>query len=64
MLFDNIILEGLRSDQKIQIFGIENVLDTLLIESTPYSLSTNSSNTSKAIADELPISANNTRLRL
>ena len=64
MLFDNIILEGLRSDQKIPIFGIENALDTFLIESTPYLLSTNSSNTSKAIADEFPISANNTCLRL
>ena len=49
---------------KKSVCKIENTPNTLLIESTPYLPSTNSVNTSKAIADALPISANNTRLRL
>ena len=39
-------------------------IEGIRIESTPYLPSTNSLNTFKAIADALPISANNTRLRL
>ena len=62
--YDNIILEGIRSDQEIPICRIKNTPNTPLPESTPYLPSTNSLNTSKAIADALPISANNTRLRL
>ena len=62
--YDNIILEGIRSDQEIPICGIENTPNTRLIGSTPYLPSTNSVNISKAIADALPISANNTRLKL
>ena len=62
--YDNIILEGIRSDQEIPICWIENTPKTPLIESTPYLPSTNSLNTSKDIADALPISANNTRLKL
>ena len=61
--YDNIILEGIRSDQEIPICRIKNTPNTPLPESTPYLPSTNSLNTSKAIADALPISANNTRLR-
>ena len=62
--YDNIILESIRSDQKIPICRIENTPNTPLIGSTPHLPSTNSVNTSKAIADALPISANNTRLKL
>ena len=67
--FDNIILEGIRSKnikkyQEIPICRIENTPNTPLIESTPYLPSTKSVNTSKAIADALTISANNTRLTL
>ena len=62
--FYDIILEGIRSDKEIPVCKIENTPNTLLIESTPYLPSTNSVNTSKAIADALPVSANNTRLRL
>ena len=39
-------------------------IEGIRIESTSYLPSTNSLNTFKAIADALPISANNTRLRL
>ena len=39
-------------------------IEGIRIESTPYLPSTNSLNTFKAIADALPISANNTRVRL
>ena len=63
-LYDNIILKGIRSDQQNPICRIENTPNTPLIRSTPYLPSTNSTNTSKAIADALPISANNTCLRL
>ena len=59
--YDNIILEGIRSDQEISTCRIKNTLNTPLIESTPYLPSTNSLNTYKAIADALPISANTTR---
>ena len=52
--FDNIILEGIRSDQEIPICRIEDTPNTPLIESTPYLPSTNSLNTSKATADALP----------
>ena len=62
--YDNIILEDIRSDQEISIYRVENTPNTPLIESTQYLPSTNSVNTSKAIAGALPISANNTRLRL
>ena len=62
--YDNIILEGIRSDQEIPICRIENTPNTPLIGSTLYLPSTNSVNKSKAIADALPISANNSRLRL
>ena len=43
---------------------MQNTPNTPLIESTPRLPSRNSVNTSKAIADALPISTNNTRLRL
>ena len=33
---DNIILEGIRSDQEISTCRIKNTLNTPLIESTPY----------------------------
>ena len=62
--FYDIILEGIRSDKEIPVCKIENTPNTPLTERTPYLPSTNSVNTSKAIADALPISANNTRLRL
>ena len=62
--YDNIILEGIKSDQEIPICRIENTPNTLLFRSTPYLPSTNSVNISKAIADALPISANNTSLKL
>ena len=62
--YDNIILEGIRSDQGISICRTENTPNTPLTESTQYLPSTNSVDTSKAIAGALPISANNTRLRL
>ena len=62
--YDNIILEGIRSDQEISVFRIKNTPNTPLIESNPYLPSTNSLNTYKAIADALPISANTTRLIL
>ena len=64
LFYDNIILEGIGSDQEIHICRIEKTPNTLLIESTPCSPSTNSGNTSKAIADVLPTSANSTFLRL
>ena len=51
--FFDIILEGIRSDQEIPICRIENTPNIPLIESTPYLPSTNSLNTSKAIADAL-----------
>ena len=62
--YDNIILEGIRNDREIPVCRIENTSNTPLIGSNPYLPSTNSVNTSKAIADALPISANNTRLKL
>ena len=43
---------------------MENTPNTALIESIQHLASTNSVNTAKVIADALPISANNTRLRL
>ena len=43
---------------------MENTPNTALIESIQHLASTNSVNTTKVIADALPISANNTRLRL
>ena len=49
---------------KKSVCKIENTPNTLLIESTPYLPSTNSVNTSKAIADVLHISANNARIKL
>ena len=61
--YDYILLGGI-SDQEIPIYSIEKTPNTPLIESTPCLRSRNSVNTSKAIADTLPISANNTRLRL
>ena len=64
LFYDNIILEGIGSDQEIHICRIEKTPNTLLIESTPCLPSTNSGNTSKAIADVLPTSANSTFLRL
>ena len=54
--YNDIILEGRRSDQEIPICIIENTPNTPLIESTPYLPSSNSINTSKAIANTLPIS--------
>ena len=60
---DYILLEGI-SDQEVRTSSIENTPNTPLIESTPCLLSRNSVNTPKAIADALPISANNIRLRL
>ena len=64
LFYDNIILEGIGSDQEIHICRIEKTPNTLLIESTPCLPSTNSGNTSKAIADVLSTSANSTFLRL
>ena len=64
LFYDNVILEGIRGDQEIPICRIEDTPNTPLIGSTPHLPSTNSANTSKAIADALPISANNTRLKL
>ena len=64
LFYDNIILEGIGSDQEIHICRIEKTPNTLLIESTPCLPSTNSGNTSKPIADVLPTSANSTFLRL
>ena len=43
--YDNIILEGIRSDQEIPICRIKNTPNTPLIESTPYLPSTSSVNT-------------------
>ena len=62
--YDNITLKGIRSDQEIPICKIENTRNAPLIEDTPYLPSTSSVNTSKAIADALPISANSACLRL
>ena len=62
--YDNIILGGIRSDEEIPIYRIENTPNTTLTESTSDLPSTNSVNTSKAITDVLPVSAKNTRLRL
>ena len=64
LFYDNIVLEGIRSDQETLICRIENTPNTPLIELTPYLPSTNSVNTSKAIADALHISANNARIKL
>ena len=54
--YNDIILEGRRSDQEIPICRIENTPNTPLIESTPYLPSSNNINTSKAIANALPMS--------
>ena len=59
--YDNITLKGIRGDQEIPICRIENTANVPLIEGTPYLPSTSSVNTSKAIADVLPISANSAR---
>ena len=52
--YDNIILEGIRSDQEFSIFRIKNTPNTPLIESNPYLPSTNSLNTYKVLQMRFP----------